>query len=192
MIPLPENKTHKPMKKVVITYGIIAGLITGGLMLATMPLFVNGTLDINDGLWIGYTGMVIALALIFFGIKSYRDQQTDGKITFGKGFLIGLTITLIASLFYVAAWEITFARSGEWFMEKWSNAEMEKVKTTETSEVALAEAKQKWNEFAEIYQNPIVRYGITLMEIFPVGLFISLISAALLRKKEFLSADTNS
>jgi hypothetical protein len=178
------------MKKIIITYGIIAGLITGGLMLATMPLFVNGTVDMKNGLWIGYTGMVIALSLVFFGVKSFRDHHAGGKITFGKGFLIGLGITLIASLFYVIAWEITFARSGEWFMQQWRDGEMDKLKTSGNTETELQVAKKKWDEFGLLYQNPLIRFGMTLMEIFPVGMLISLISAALLRKKEFLPSST--
>lgn len=179
------------MKKIVITYGIIAGLITGGLMLATMPLFVSGTVKMEHGLWIGYAGMVIALSLVFFGIKSFRDHHAGGKITFGKGFLIGLSITLIASLFYVIAWEITFSRSGEWFMQQWSTSELNKLKTSGASDAELLVAKQKSDEFVQLYQNPLIRFGMTLMEIFPVGILISLFSAALLRKKEFLSSPKN-
>jgi hypothetical protein len=179
------------MKKIVITYGIISGLITGGLMLATMPLFVNGVVKMENGLWIGYTGMVIALSLVFFGIKSFRDNYAGGNITFGKGFLIGLGITFIASVFYVIAWEITFAKSGEWFMQQWSLSELEKLKSSGSTEEELKMAKQKWDEFSQLYQNPLIRFGMTLMEIVPVGLVISLLSAALLRKKEFLTSITN-
>jgi len=181
----------KPMKKTVITYGIIAGMITGGLMLATMPLFVNGIVKMENGLWIGYTGMVIALSLVFFGVKSFRDQHAEGKITFGKGLLVGVGITLIASLFYVIAWEITFSRSGEWFMQQWITGELDKLKTSGATEAELQIAEQKWDEFGLLYQNPLIRFGMTLMEIFPVGILISLISAALLRKKEFLRSSNN-
>ncbi len=179
------------MKKIVITYGIISGLITGGLMLATMPLFVSGAVKMENGLWIGYTGMVIALSLVFFGIKSYRDNYGGGQITFGRGFLIGLSITLIASVFYVTAWEITFARSGEWFMQQWSKGEMDKLISSGSTEEELKVAKQKWDEFSQLYQNPLIRFGMTLMEIFPVGIVISLLSAALLRKREFLTSPNN-
>ncbi len=179
------------MKKIVITYGILSGLITGGLMLATMPLFVSGAVNMENGLWIGYTGMVIALSLVFFGIKSFRDNYGGGQITFGRGFLIGLSITLIASVFYVIAWEITFARSGEWFMQQWSNGEMDKLKSSGSTEEELKVAKQKWDEFSQLYQNPLIRFGMTLMEIFPVGIVISLLSAALLRKREFLTSPNN-
>jgi len=185
------TQKDQPMKKIVIKYGIIAGLITAGLMLATMPLFVKGTVKMEHGLWIGYTGMVIALSLVFFGVKSFRDQHAGGKITFGEGFLIGLGITLIASLFYIIAWEITFSRSGEWFMQQWSTDEMDKLKTSGATAAELQVAKQKWNEFSQLYQNPLIRFGMTLMEIFPIGILISLFIAALLRKKEFLSSTKN-
>lgn len=175
------------MKKVIVTYGIIAGIITGGLMLATMPLFVNGTIDHSNGLWIGYTGMIIALSLVFFGVKSFRDNQAGGSITFGKGFLIGLGITMIACVFYVIAWEITYARSGDWFLEQWSNDEIEKLKAGGATEADLQKAQADWTSFMELYKNPIVRYGMTLMEIFPVGLLISLLSAVLLKRKNFLT-----
>src|SRR5688572_28135034 len=96
------NKTH--MKKIVLVYGLIAGTISGGLMMITMPMFKSGTLDMNNGELIGYTGMVIALSLIFFGIKSFRDNQVDGTITFWKGCQIGLLIALIASVMYALTW----------------------------------------------------------------------------------------
>ncbi len=191
VIPSCFGRNLKLMKKTVITYGIMAGLITGGLMLATMPLFVSGTVKMENGLWIGYTGMVIALSLVFFGVKSFRDHHAGGKITFGKGFLIGLGITFIASMFYVIAWEITFSRSGEWFMQQWSMGELDKLETNGATETELQVAKQKWDEFGILYQNPLIRFGMTIMEIFPVGIFISLISAALLRNKEFLPASNN-
>ena len=171
------------MKKVIVTYGIIAGIITGGLMLATMPLFVNGTLDHSNGFFIGMTGIVISLSLVFFGVKSYRDNQAEGTITFGKGLLIGLGITMIACVFYVIAWEITYARSGDWFLEQWSNDEIEKLKADGATEADLQKAQTDWTSFVELYKNPIVRYGMTLMEIFPVGVLISVLSAALLKKK---------
>lgn len=174
------------MKKVIIIYGIIAGLITGGLMLVTMPLFESDTLNFDYGAVIGYAGMVIALSLIFFGVKSFRDQHSAGRITFGKGLVIGLAITLVASLFYGVAWEITYARSGEKFMAKWTQSELEKMKAKGVSEEKLEEAREDWAQFTEMYKNPVIRFGMTLTEIWPVGILISLVSSALLRKKEFL------
>lgn len=178
------------MKRTIITHGIIAGLITAVYMLITMPLFVHGTVDMKHGIWIGYAGMLIALSLVFFGVKSYRNNFREGTISFGRGFLIGLEITLIASLFYGLAWEIVYARSGDWFMEQMSSSELNKLKSDGATDAELLEAKQKADDFEVLYQNPLVRFGMTLMEIFPVGLLISLITAAILRGKKFIPSST--
>lgn len=179
------------MKKIVITYGIIAGLIIGGLMMVTMPLFENGTLNQDNGMLIGYTGMVIALSFVFVGIKSFRDQLAGGSITFSKGILIGMAITMIASLFYAGTWEILYARSGEKYIQHWTDHELKNLQARGATDADLQEARDKWKDFSVMYKNPLIRFGMTLMEIFPVGLLISLISAALLRKKEFLRSLSN-
>lgn len=174
------------MKKTILTYGAIAGIITGGLMLVTMPLFENGTLTMDNGALIGYAGMVISLSLIFVGIKSHRDRHADGQITFGRGVALGLGITVVASLFYAAAWEITYARAGHRLVQQWQDGELRKLEAAGASVEKIAQTKVKWAEFAEWYKNPFLRFGVTLTEILPVGLLITLVSAALLRKKEFL------
>jgi hypothetical protein len=46
-------------------------------------------------------------------------------------------------------------------------------------------------QYKEMYKNPLMRMGITFLEIFPVGLIISMISAGLLRKSSFLSSPEN-
>ena len=180
------------MKKIVITYGVISGLITGGLSLATMPLFEKGTLNFDNGALVGYTGMVIALSLVFFGIKSFRDNQTNGSVSFGKGFLIGISITMVASVFYALAWEISYAKMGERFVQQWTSHELEKLQAGGATEEVIEKAKDEWKNFGELYKNPLIRFGMTLFEILPVGLIISLLSAALLRKKEFLPVSLNS
>ena len=179
------------MKKIVITYGVISGLITGGLMLATMPLYETGTLNFDNGALVGYTGMVIALSLVFFGIKSFRDNQVGGSVSFGRGFLIGMSITLIASVFYALAWEISYAKMGERFVQQWTNHELEKLQGAGATEATIQKARDEWKDFWEMYKNPLIRFGMTLFEIFPVGLIISLLSAALLRKKDFLPVSSN-
>ncbi len=174
------------MKKIVLIYGLIAGAIVGGMLLITMPLYEKGTLKIENGEWLGYTTMVVALSLVFFGVKSYRDNHSGGSISFGSGLKVGLLITLIASLMYALSWEITYANMKGDFMKMMGKKYVEKMKAEGATEVTLAEAKMKMDDYSTMYKNPIIRFAITLMEIAPVGIIISLLSAALLRKKEFL------
>src|SRR5437899_634142 len=96
------------MKKIILVYGLIAGAIVGAMLLVSMPLYESGTLHFENGQWLGYATMVIALSLVFFGIKSFRDNHAGGSITFWNGLKIGLMITLIASLMYALCWEITY------------------------------------------------------------------------------------
>jgi len=174
------------MKKIILVYGLIAGTIVGGMLMITMPLYENGTLRIENGEWVGYSTMVIALSLVFFGVKSYRDNHLQGKITFWNGLKIGLLITLIASLMYATCWEITYNTMKGDFVKQMSDKHIEKLKKEGATEPKLAEEQKKMDDFATMYRNPVIRFAITLVEIAPVGILISLLSASLLRRKEFL------
>jgi hypothetical protein len=170
------------MKKIVLVYGGIAGVIVGGMFFATWPLHEKGIINFDNGHLVGYTTMVIALSLIFFAVKSFRDQQSGGNITFGKGLVIGLLITLVAGVLYALTWEIMYNTVASDFMEKMSQHYYDTAVKEGASEVKLAELKQEMQEFSVMYENPIIRFGFTLLEIIPVGIIISLISAGLLRK----------
>lgn len=179
------------MKKIVLIYGIIAGVIVGAMLMITMPLYESGTLKFDNGEWLGYTTMVIALSMVFFGVKSYRDNHLGGSITFGNALKVGLLITLVAALMYAFSWEITRSTMKGDLLTLMGEKQIEKMKAGGATEAALVEAKKKMDDFAVMYRNPFIRFGITLMEIAPVGILISLLSATLLRKKEFLSASSN-
>jgi len=82
------------MKKTVLTFGLIGGAIMAAMMFATMR-FVD-KIGINKGEIIGYTTMIVAFMLVFFGIRSYRENVSGGRITFGRAFAGGILITLVA------------------------------------------------------------------------------------------------
>lgn len=77
------------MRKTILTYGLIGGGILAGLMFIQIPFWKNGTLNLDNGEWVGYTVMVVALTLVFMGVKAYRDHHAGGFITFGQGFKVG-------------------------------------------------------------------------------------------------------
>jgi hypothetical protein len=178
------------MKKIVFVYGTIAGVILGAMWFITSPLWDKGIITFDNGMFVGYATMVVALSLVFFGVKSYRDNQQNGKITFGRAFQVGILITLIASVLYALSWEVALRTVSKGF-----SVEMEKHYAENLKEDAQKEGKSETEVQAELdmmkknfelYENPIVRFGFTLMEILPVGLIITLLTAALLKKKDFL------
>jgi hypothetical protein len=176
------------MKKIILLNGLIAGAIVSAMLLITQYLFRANDTTLDYGMLIGFSTMIISLSLIFVAIKSYRDQHQKGVITFGKAFQIGILIASIASLMYATTWEVYFNTAGSDFVEWYSKAQLDKMATENASAAEVNEMKASLEQMATIYQNPLMRFSITLSEIFPVGLIITLISASLLRKKELLPA----
>ncbi|CAN5222509.1 hypothetical protein BH09BAC3_BH09BAC3_37890 [soil metagenome] len=174
------------MKKVILIYGLIAGSIVAAMMFITMPMYNNGSLNVDNGELVGYTTMIVALSLIFFGIKSYRDNYQKGVISFWKAAQVGILIALIAALMYGIAWEVTYAQIGEEFTKGMTEKHFQKLKAEGATEAQMVKAKEEWKSFEVYYKNPAIRFAITLMEILPVGIIITLISAGLLKRKEFL------
>jgi hypothetical protein len=170
------------MKKIVLTFGLISGAIIAGLMLVTVPFaerigFENATI-------VGYTSMVLSFLLVFFGIRSYRENVGGGYITFGRGFTVGILIALISSLAYVLTWEIVYQNWLYDFPEKYTNYVIEKARASGVSAEELARQSTELNSMWAVYRSSIfIRAVATFIEPFPVGLIITLISAGVLRKR---------
>jgi len=170
------------MQKLILKFGLIAGSIVSAFMLISIS-FIGDLIDFGTGEILGYISMIAALSAVFIGIKSYRDKELNGTIGFAKAFQVGLLITLVASLIYVISWVIYINTSDSDFINDYKAymiAELEKsAESQEVMEQKLAEIESA----TEMYQNPIAQIAITFLEIFPVGLLVSLIAAALLQKK---------
>jgi hypothetical protein len=176
------------MKKIVFTYGSIGGVIVVAMIFITSPLYKSGALTFDNGELVGYTSMVIALSMIFFGVKSYRDNYLHGTIKFGKAFQVGLWIAVVASLIYAIGWEINLHLFAVDFINQYADHYITKARESGASQAEIQKIVDSTNDMRTIYKNPFLRFGITLLEILPVGLLIALISAAILRKKEILPA----
>ena len=177
------------MTKIVVTFGVISGLIVAALMWLMLLSMKAGWINTDHGsMFFGYATMIIALSLVFFGIKSYRDNN-GGKVSFLKGLQVGILITLICCVFYAISWEAYYRTSGSQFMQEYAAKYVEQMKSSGASDAAIAATEQQMAQLTEMYQNFFVRFGMTLMEILPVGIVVTLISAALLRRRELLPAE---
>ena len=72
------------MKRVVLTFGIISGIVSAGLMLSFIP-FID-KIGFDKGFILGYSAIVLSFLLVFFGIRSYRENVGGGQISFGKAY----------------------------------------------------------------------------------------------------------
>jgi hypothetical protein len=174
------------MKKVVIVFGIISGVISSALMFLTLPLMKNGTINFDNGEIFGYTAIFLSFLLVFFGIRSYRENA-GGTISFGRGFSVGILITLISCVFYVASWELIYFKLMPEFarghMDKYVAHEIGEMRAKGATDTAIAAKQTEMKKLMAMLDNPFMNAALTFIEPFPVGLIVTLISAAILRRK---------
>ncbi|MFZ4754050.1 MAG: DUF4199 domain-containing protein [Chitinophagaceae bacterium] len=173
------------MKKIILTYGLISGVIVAGIMLLSMNYFSHceGSMDFNSSMVVGYASMLLAFSLVFVGVKQYRDKFNAGQISFGKAFRIGFFIVLVASTMYVVAWLFNYYLLMPDFLEKYSAHMLEEMKAQGASAEKIQKESKEMASFAKMYQNPFFNALMTYLEILPMGLIVTLISAFILKRR---------
>src|ERR1700732_4987358 len=169
------------MKKTILTFGLISGVISSVIMVATVPF--ADRIGFDKGAIVGYTSIVLSFLLVFFGIRSYRDNEGNWQISFLKAFAVGISITLISCVCYVVTWEILYFNFLPDFMDKYGAHVIEKAKASGASAAVVQAQVEKVKKYKEMYANPLLNAAMTFIEPFPIGLVITLISAAVLRRK---------
>jgi len=169
------------MRKTIITFGLISGVVSSLMMAATVPF--AGKISFDKGLVVGYTGIVLSFLLVFFGIRSYRDNYGNGQITFSKALTVGISITVISCVCYVVTWEIIYFNFLPDFMDKYGAHMVERARASGASDAAVLAKVEQAKKYKEMYDNPLINAAMTFIEPFPIGLIMTLISAAVLRRK---------
>lgn len=177
------------MIRTILVYGLISGLIIIAGIIGTLVVSGDGP---HSSVWLGYLIMLVGLSSILMAVKSHRDKALGGVIRFLPAFLMGLGITLLASIAYVAIWEVYLASTDYAFMDQYIAATLEQKAKAGVSGEAYAKLAEQMETMRTAYRNPLFRYAMTFAEIFPVGLLVSLVTAALLRNPRFLPARTRS
>lgn len=172
------------MARLILTYGLISGLVIIAGIIVTLPLADSP--GHAGGVWLGYLIMLVALSSIFMGVRQHRDQALDGVIRFWPAFGIGLTIAALASVVYVIVWEGYLALTHYSFMDEYVEQALAAKRAAGVTGAAYAKAVAEMQAMKTAYADPLQRLPMTFMEIFPVGLLVALVSAALLRNPKVL------
>ena len=174
------------MQRLILTSGLIAGVVVGIQLFLIVTLFGDNPPTGPLGMALGYLTMLIALSAVFVAIKRRRDHELGGAIRFWPAFGLGVAISAVAGVLYMLTWEVLLAIHGTAYLETMMTAEVERERAAGASAAELA-ALQAWiADFLKSYANPLIRMPITFSEIFPIGLLVSLVSAALLRNPRFM------
>jgi len=177
------------MQKTILKFGLISGAIISILMAATVPFAHR--IGFDYGYYVGYTTMVLSFMMVYFGIRSYRDNVGNGTISFGRAFAVGISITMITCICYVFTWEVIYFNFMPDFMDTYSAYMITKLKASGASAAVVQAKLQELQKLKELYKNPVINILMTFIEPFPVGLVITLISSAILKRKQHLQpADT--
>lgn len=169
------------MKRTVWTFGLISGAILSAMMLLTIPFMDE--IGFDRGMVVGYTTMVLAFLLVYFGVRSYRDNVAGGSVGFGRAFTVGALIALIASACYVATWQVVYFKLEPDFLAKMQAHMIEKAQASGDSPAEIQAQMAEMERYAEMYQNPAINAAITFLEPLPVGLVFALVTAGVLSRR---------
>ena len=174
------------MRKIVLTFGLIAGAVLSAMMLLTLPF--QDKIGFESGAVIGYTTMVLAFLMIYFGVRSYRDNVAGGSVKFGRAFTVGLLIALVGTACYVATWEVIYYKLAPDFTDKYAASAVNEVRKSGGTAEQVAAKQKEMAAFAESYKNPLVNIAYTTLEPLPVGLIFALATAGLMSRKRRVTA----
>ncbi len=169
------------MRKVVLTFGLIGGGVLAAMMLTTIPF--QDQIGFDRGAIIGYTTMVLAFLMVYFGVRSYRDNVAGGTLTFGQAFKVGILITAVITVCYVVTWEVMFYTLMPDFGEKYAAFALEKARLAGASEAQIATQAKELSDFMTMYKNPLVNIAFSFLEPLPVGVVFTLVTAGVLGRK---------
>lgn len=164
------------MNKIILKNGLFGSIIVSALLVfVTMYMKANPEKEVS--MLIGFAVMTLAFFFVVWGIKQQREAN-NGVISFGKAFMIGFWISLIISTIYVLVWLIILYNFFPNFAEHYTDMAIAKASPDEVVKVT-----EEMNSFKEMYKNPIMVILFTYMEILPLGIVVSFISALILKKK---------
>ena len=171
----------------ILKYGAIAGIVAG-VLVSIQALTISHDVPAAWAMALGFATMLVAFTAVFAGIKRRRDGDLGGVIRFWPAFGMGLAMSVLASIIYAVTWDIFSSLSGGDFAAEYARMMVDQAKASGATGAALDKAVADAEAFRINYANPLYRLPMTFMEIFPMGVLVSLVSAALLRNSQFMPA----
>jgi hypothetical protein len=169
------------MKNTVLTFGLLSGAVATVLVFMTLPFAER--IGFDRMLIVGYTVIVASMLFVYFGVRSYRDNVLGGRMTFGQAFTAGLLITAISSVCYVVSWLVLYYGFMPDFGDQYAAYMVDTVRANGGSQAEIDTAIKEGQDAVRMLENPLINAAVTFTEPLPVGLLVTLISAAVLRTK---------
>lgn len=166
------------LRQIALTYGGVAGLIVCFAMFGSF-LLLDQSYVFNELL--GAVMMIPSFIIVVFGVKKFCDSTQPEVTRFTDGAIAGFSIVGVMSVIYAIGWEFYLYLTDYTFMDQYITNERILAEERGVHGAELALLQDQMQSAAEAYANPFFRFGITIMEIFPLGMLVALISVLLLR-----------
>ena len=173
------------MKNLILRYGLYSGAVSAALMLF-MAYRIEQSQSFGGEEVYGYGGMILSMLFVYLGVRLFRDKERNGVITFGEAFKVGGLIALISCICYVVTWMVVYEYIMPDFLDKYITFALDKMKASGATAAEIETTTAEMAKYKTMYANPLLRAALTFIEPLPVALGMSLISAAILRKKASL------
>lgn len=161
------------MRKTVGKYGVLAAGLMSALMIGPYLVMDVGAL-VAGSAWIevvGYAAILAAMTLVFFAIREHRERNLGGRLRFRTGLLLGLSVTTVAALLFGLATVLLYA----WLGPEQTDALMQAY-------VERSGGGTDYESQRALWLNPWFQGAVMAATALPVGVIVSLVSAALLRR----------
>lgn len=133
---------------------------------------------------IGYSIMFSTFGIILgVGLKKFRNDRGSAGTGFGQLFAKGLLITLISCVLYSLTWTIYTSVVDVNFGEIYTEMTIREMQKEGVSEADITKTIEEMEKFMVYYENPVIKFLLTVIEpLFP-GILVSLIFGFLYRQK---------
>ncbi len=166
------------MIKAALKYGLMAGLMI--FIIGFVPLIIaGGPQELGYGISevLGYASMILSLLFIIIAVKQYRDKQLRGKISFGKALGLGLLVSVVAGIILVVGDTIYLLYIDPDFAVNHMEHQIGVMRDSGVSETEIQAMQQQMVSATWIFE------VVMFLTVFFFGLIISLITAAIYKKK---------
>ena len=167
--------------KIVLGFGLILGAVGSVVQLVTLPFIRTHDLRVAD--FLGYGSMVLTALLLFFGIRAYREGTGGGRLTFARGLAVGALIALVSSLCYAATFQVVYFRIEPRFGDHMAACMVERARAAGATDEKIVATAERAQTLKRLYDNALTNAALTFGTIWPFGLVVSGISAAILRRR---------
>lgn len=169
------------MKSPILKYGLFAGIVINVLMFGPIALFGHREDWLRYGEIFGYSAMVLTMTATWFAIRHARSQQA-GPFSFSRGLGIGVGVSAVASLLFGLVTYAFYWIVGDAFVQKMWDHYDSQIRNSGAAAASIARQLAEMEQMRPLFYNYAFQAALMFATLFLIGLAISVVSAAILRR----------